>query len=112
MHTILRVEHPEHQNGMWYDEGGVFMPVIKDLLPNSVAASLPMLCDEARDPRYKSAAPDMEKMLFWFRKEEIEAMLTQGLAMFRLTVTSVITLEHEVLFNPSDIVLRERIDVI
>lgn len=112
--TIYRVENPVTEHGMWYDNKGIFEPIIHRLCPNGISKNLPMEFnpDHKRDGKdWFSAGKGIDNMQSWFSYEDIHLLLKNGFNLYEIKVSEWQEKDCEVLFTREGITEYKKIPI-
>lgn len=103
---ILRIEHAITNAGMWYNEKGIFCPVILSI-PNAKAGGLPMNIDLDRyyqnNKTWLCGCYNIEMLEQWFSTNDRKELYARGYALFGIETNDFILEENQVLYNQNNI---------
>lgn len=112
--VIYRIENLETMNGMWYNNAGVFSPILYKIAPKAKAIELPMPFDmahKADDKNWYSAGGSIDEMNYWFSREDALNLVNNGFKLYHIEVDDWVKREHEVLFTRESVLVQKEIPI-
>lgn len=111
---VIRIEHPNHSNGLWYDTTGKFNPIIRDICAGSVVAEIPMEFNPLfrKDGlTWSSSARDINNLKQWFTNANIQALMYEGYDLFEIEVSNWVDTGQEIMFARQSILNKDILTV-
>lgn len=110
---IYRIENPETNSGMWYNECGEFEPFI-ETLTDGKCADLPMDWHEryGRDGvRWFSGCNNLEDLKGWFSHQDAKELIDAGYSLFVFECDEYSVEETQTLFTREGVISKNTMSI-
>lgn len=113
MATLYRVENPNTQVGLWYNEFGEKTDFIIHEIENAQCKDVPMDFDpEFKDGgSWKSACDNIPDMSNWFSLSDLEQFKRKGYGLYLFEVEGYRTVNGHAIFLPEAVVSVVEADI-